>query len=141
MLKAANHLKDSADMTLIRRQSEEYYAQALKDGSHAAYLVYDGGMVVGAGGISFFRVMPTCHNPTGKKGYIMNMYTNPGYRHRGIAYKMLDFLVMEARSRGIRHISLETTEMGRPLYEKYGFAGMKNEMEMVEKDEYRSDLQ
>lgn len=75
--------------------------------------------------------MPTYHNPSGYKAYIMNMYTHPDYRRRGIAYKMLDILVNEAKSKGINAISLETTEMGRPVYEKYGFVQMKNEMELV----------
>lgn len=30
------------------------------------------------------------------------------------------------------HISLEATDMGRPLYERYGFVGMKDEMKLPE---------
>ena len=60
----------------------------------------------------------------------MNMYTHPRYRRKGIAFKMLDLLVNDARDRGITHISLEATDMGRPLYEKYGFVAMKDEMEL-----------
>ncbi len=30
--------------------------------------------LIGAGGISYYRVMPTYHNPSGNKAYIMNMY-------------------------------------------------------------------
>lgn len=48
----------------------------------------------------------------------------------GIAYKTLDLLVGEAKNAGITAISLETTDMGRPLYEKYGFAEMSAEMEL-----------
>lgn len=95
-----------------------------------AYLVFDGNEFVGAGGISFFQVMPTFHNPTGKKAYIMNMYTKPEYRRKGIAYKTLDLLVAEAKQRGIHAISLEATDMGKPLYEKYGFTKMNDEMEL-----------
>ncbi len=29
--------------------------------------------LIGAGGISYYRVMPTYHNPSGNKAYIMNM--------------------------------------------------------------------
>ena len=75
--------------------------------------------------------MPTYHNPDGKKAYIMNMYTNPNYRRQGIAYKTLDMLVNISRERGINQISLEATEMGRPLYEKYGFVKMESEMELI----------
>ena len=88
----------------------------------------------GAGGVSFYQVMPTYHNPTGKKAYIMNMYTKPSYRRQGIAFKILDLLVTEAKVKGITAISLETTEMGKPLYTKYGFVKMNDEMELPQKD-------
>lgn len=130
VLRAANKLSDSVDMTEVRNQSYDYYSQTLKSGDHIAYLVFDQDVFAGAGGISFFRVMPTFHNPTGYKAYLMNMYTNPDYRRKGIAYKTLDLLVTEARQKGITAISLEATAMGRPLYEKYGFVKMKNEMEL-----------
>ena len=93
-------------------------------------MVYDEEKIIGTGGISYFQVMPTYHNPTGRKAYIMNMYTNPEYRRKGIAYKTLDLLVAEAKQRGIHAISLEATDMGRPLYEKYGFVKMNDEMEL-----------
>lgn len=42
--------------------------------------------------------------------------------------KTLDLLVQEAKQRGIKKISLEATKIGRPLYEKYGFIPIKDEM-------------
>ncbi len=130
VLRAANHLDESADMSLVEQESRRYYETSLDNGSHAAYLVYDGDQVVGAGGVSFFQVMPTYHNPSGMKAYIMNMYTDPRYRRRGIASRTLDLLVKECRDRGIDFISLEATDMGRPLYEKYGFIKMEDEMQL-----------
>lgn len=65
-----------------------------------------------------------------KLQFIMNMYTAPDYRRRGIAYRTLELLVEDAKSRGIKAISLEATDMGRPLYEKYGFVQMNGEMEL-----------
>lgn len=130
VLRAANQLSDDVDMTEVEKQSYEYYRQALRADTHVAYLVFDGELFVGAGGVSFFEVMPTYHNPTGKKSYIMNMYTNPEYRRQGIAFKTLDLLVAEAKARGITAISLEATKMGRALYEKYGFVKMNDEMEL-----------
>lgn len=131
VLRAANQLSDDADMSEVEKQSYEYYSKALRDGSHTAYLVFDGTNFIGAGGVSYYRVMPTYHNPSGNKAYIMNMYTSPKYRRKGIAYKNLDLLVRDAKSRGVNVILLEATEMGRPLYEKYGFVKMNNEMELI----------
>lgn len=133
-LRAANGLPDSADLSEVERQSRAYYRRALASGAHAALLVLDGGQVVGTGGVSFFEVMPTCCNPSGRKAYLMNLYTAPAYRRRGIARHVLELLVEACRERNVTAISLEATAMGRPLYEQFGFVSMKNEMELLEKE-------
>ena len=89
VLRAANKLSDDEDMSVVEEESKAYYRRALETGEHIAYLVYDNGAFVGAGGVSFYQVMPTYHNPTGKKAYIMNMYTAPEYRRQGIGSTLL----------------------------------------------------
>ena len=130
VLRAANKLPDDEDMFVVEKESYAYYRRALETGEHIAYLVYDNGAFVGAGGVSFYQVMPTYHNSTGKKAYIMNMYTAPAYRRQGIAFHTLDLLVKDAKKQGVSQIALEATDMGRPLYEKYGFVKMEDEMEL-----------
>ena len=58
---------------------------------------------------------------TGKEAYIMNMYTKPKWRKKGIGSAILEKLIDEARNRGIEAIKLHATPKGRPLYEKFGF--------------------
>nr|WP_326185863.1 GNAT family N-acetyltransferase [uncultured Oscillibacter sp.] len=130
VLRAANGLDGAVDMSEVEAQSRDYYRRALAKGAHIAYLVFDGEELAGAGGISFYRLLPTYHNPTGENAYIMNMYTRPAYRRRGIAYRTLDLLVAAARERGVSRVTLEATRMGRSLYEKYGFVGLGDEMEL-----------
>ena len=131
VLRTANKLSNDVDMLLVEKESYEYYKRALETGEHIAYLVYDNGSFIGAGGVSFYQVMPTYHNPTGKKAYTMNMYTASEYRRQGIAFHTLDLLVKDIRKQGVSQITLEATEMGRPLYEKYGFVKMEDEMELI----------
>lgn len=128
VLRSANLLDESSDMSNVRNESYNYYKNALSNNTHTAFLVFDNERIIGTGGVSYYQVMPTYHNPTGKKAYIMNMYTSPDYRRKGIAYKTLDLLIEDAKSRGITEITLEATKMGRPLYEKYGFTAMQSEM-------------
>ncbi len=128
VLRAANGLADDADLSGVEAASRAYYARALADGAHTAVLVFDGGDFVGAGGISYYSVMPTVHNPSGRCGYVMNMYTRPAYRRRGIAAHTLDLLVRDAREKGVGQIALEATDMGRPLYAHYGFQAAEREM-------------
>ena len=131
VLRAANKLSNDVDIPLVEKESYEYYKSALETGEHIAYLVYDNETFIGTGGVSFYQVMPTYHNPTGKKAYIMNMYTAPEYRRQGIAIHTLDLLVKNAREQAVAQIALESTDMGRPLYEKYGFVKMEDEMELI----------
>ena len=131
VLLAANGLPEGTDMGEVEKQSRAYYLKAVPDGTHTAFLVFDRERFAGTGGISYYQVMPTYHNPTGRKAYIMNMYTRPEYRRRGIAFHMLDLLIQDAREKGVAFISLEATEAGRPLYQKYGFSAMNSEMELL----------
>lgn len=131
VLYAANRLNNDVDMSEVERESRRYYQTALSNNMHTAYLAFDGDRIVGAGGISYYEVMPTYHNPSGRKAYVMNMYTAPEYRRKGIAIKTLELLIRDALERGIKEISLEATEMGKPLYKKFGFVPMRHEMELT----------
>lgn len=132
VLRTVFHVTDDESLPSIERNSYDYYQDSLNTDRHVAYLVFDRvngtDRFAAAGGISFYQVMPTCYNPDGRKAYIMNMYTRPEYRRQGIAGKLLKLLIAEALERGISHITLDASEMGRPVYEKHGFIPMPDEM-------------
>lgn len=132
VLRAANQLPEDIPLPEVEQQSRAYYQKAFAEDTHTAYLVWDGNTLAGTGAVSYFQVMPTVHNPTGQKAYIMNMYTAPQYRRQGIAAHTLALLVADAHRRGITAVSLEATAMGRPLYERFGFVPMEHEMELPE---------
>ena len=137
VLRAANGLEEDVDLSRTELESRRYYETCFPEDSHAAWLVFDGEEVVGTGGVSFYQVMPTYHNPSGKKAYIMNMYTRPDYRRRGIAYRVLELLTAEAEMRQIDVVTLEATAAGRPLYEAFGFTAMRDEMELLGGNKFR----
>ena len=56
------------------------------------------------------------------------MYTYPSYRNQGIATRLFDLTVNEARNNGSSKILLNVTALGRPIYERYGFKETENEM-------------
>jgi len=128
ILRVINHLDNSVDMSLFEKNVRDYYIKALGNDSHFALLVFDGDTFIGAGGISFYQVMPSYHNPGGNEAFLMNIYTAPLYRKHGIGRGILDRLVNEAHSRGVYTIILDSTKMGRPLYEKYGFKPLDDYM-------------
>ena len=137
VLRAANGLEEDVDLSRTELESRRYYETCFPEDSHAAWLVFDGEEVVGTGAVSFYQVMPTYHNPSGKKAYIMNMYTRPDYRRRGIARRVLELLTAEAEMRQIDAVMLEATAAGRPLYEAFGFTAMRDEMELLGGNKFR----
>lgn len=131
VLRAANLFDDSVYMEDVRKNTLDYYKKAFEDNSNITYLALDNNNIVACGSVSFYSVMPTYCNKSGKCAYLMNIYTKPEYRKQGIATKILDYLVKKSVEYGAEKISLEATEMGRPVYEKYGFKPMNNEMELL----------
>ena len=53
--------------------------------------------------------------------WIGMVLTLPEFRGRGYAGALFAHTISWLKSRGVRSIKLDATEMGRPLYEKYGF--------------------
>lgn len=77
--------------------------------------------VVGCATMYYIEIMPTFSHPTGKRAHLMNVYTNNQYRKQGIAFQMLSMLINEAKEKGVTEITLDATELGKPLYKKCGF--------------------
>jgi GNAT superfamily N-acetyltransferase len=123
ILRAEQNKEESADMSDILVQTYEYYKEVLQNDRITSYLVFAGEEVVGTGDLCITRVLPTQENPTGYQAQIMNVYTHPEYRRQGIAYRTVALLLAEAERRGISALTLDPTEMSRPLFEKFGFTG------------------
>ncbi|MCY7173712.1 GNAT family N-acetyltransferase [Streptococcus gallolyticus] len=79
-------------MKEVEKSSRLYYQEALASDNHTAFLVYnDDDNVIGAGAVSYYQVMPTYHNPSGKKAYIMNMYVAPEQPQKRNSNKIVRF--------------------------------------------------
>ncbi len=108
--------------------TEQYFARALADGSFVAWVAVEGDTVAATSGLSFQELAPNWSNPTGKVGYILNMYTEPARRGQGLASALFAHLLEEARSRGCGKVALHATAEGRRVYGKFGFASKGDEM-------------
>ena len=105
----------------IYAYSKAYFEETLGNGTFAAYLAFDEEVLVATSGVNFYKTPPNPKNTSGKMAYISNMYTKPEYRDRGITTHLFDLTAAEARGRGCGKAVLHATEIGRTIYEKYGF--------------------
>lgn len=98
-------------------ESRRYF----ESGEQTTVIASDGEILVGCASLSYTWIMPTFSHPTGNRAHLMNVYTRADYRRRGISKKMVEILIDEAKENGVTEISLDATEIGRPLYESLGF--------------------
>ena len=106
----------------------EFFLKHLASGDFISFLAFRGETAAACSGMSLQVHPPTYSNPSGQSGYVTNMYTRKEWRHRGLALMLVDRLVGAAREAGCAALYLNTSPMGRPLYEKYGFHPVENEM-------------
>jgi len=106
----------------IDTELADYFTCAISDGAFISWVMDNDGEIIATSGVCFYTLPPNYSNPSGRTAYITNMYTKPEYRRRGIAAELLDMVIEEAKIRGYKIIRLHTSEYGKSIYLKAGFA-------------------
>ncbi len=119
----------AADYDALAAASAAYFAAALPAGTYVAWLVEPQGQserIVAGGGMQIRPVLP---RPTaggglqrpGPQGLIVNVYTEPTWRRKGLAALVVETIIAWSRANGLGGLVLHAAPMGRPLYERLGF--------------------
>lgn len=123
------HHTDSVTLDTVVSLSSDYLKTAIADGSFRAWLAADDDHIV-AGGAVIVSPWPAhpydleCRRPT-----ILNVYTDPDYRRRGIARTLMQTIIAWCRREGFARVTLHSSDDGRHLYEALGFEP-SNEMRL-----------
>lgn len=126
---------------------EEYRARcatqvrdSLENGDYFGWLIgdpNDARKIIAGAGVGLRQISPIAiPDPKGKptiydrgQALIMNVYTEPAWRRRGLARKLTEEVIAWCRAREIRSVVLHASEDGRALYEQLGFV-RTNEMRL-----------
>jgi GNAT superfamily N-acetyltransferase len=104
--------------------------RAVADGSYHHWLALDAsGHVAGGGGVLLCPWPASPKDPCTERAVILNVYTEPEFRKRGIARQIMQTVLVWLRERGLRSVNLHASAEGRPLYEQLGFEAT-NEMRL-----------
>jgi GNAT superfamily N-acetyltransferase len=87
------------------------------------------GKILAGGGIVFVPWAGYPGEARTQRLWIVNMYTEPRARRRGIAKKLVNTMTAWSRAEGYAAISLHASDAGRPVYESLGFK-TSNEMKL-----------
>jgi ribosomal protein S18 acetylase RimI-like enzyme len=114
---------DGEDTAVLRGNLASYFSRAVKEETFIAWLAESGEEVVATSGMVIWWSPPKYGgSETGEKGYILNMYTVPEFRRKGIATRLLQELLKDAKERGLTYVHLHATMNGLQIYRKAGFS-------------------
>lgn len=119
---------EGGDDERIEAATRERLVEQLASGDYRGWLVEADGAVVAGAGILLHHYYPNAKNPRGRPtAYILNVYTEPAHRSRGLAAGLIETILDWCRAHDVPRASLHASELGRALYERLGFAAT-NEM-------------
>jgi len=107
-----------------------WLARAQANGSYRHWLALDSsGRVAGGGGVLLCPWPANPKDPCTERAVILNVYTEPEFRKRGIARHIMGAILANLKAQGFRAVNLHASKEGRLLYEKLGFE-TTNEMRL-----------
>ncbi len=121
--------EDATALDAMAKLSAIYLATAIADGSFRAWLACENDRVVAGGAV---LVSPWPAHPYDlecRRATILNVYTDPAYRRRGVARKLMQTMLAWCRREGFARVTLHASADGRHLYESLGFEP-SNEMRL-----------
>lgn len=121
MFRDAGYTAEAA-LEAMRDTSEPYIRQALADGSFVCWIAEFSPREPGGCGAVHIGLTPSHPlDPQCRRATILNVYTYPQYRRRGIARRLMNLMIDWCRELGFASVALHASDDGRPLYEALGF--------------------
>lgn len=112
----------AATLRTMTQHFRDWLRPRLADGSYLGLLAVDGGRPVAGVGLMLIDWPPhPAHPALDKRGYVLNVYVEPGHRKRGLATRLMALGEDELARRGATFAILHATEAGRPLYQREGW--------------------
>jgi len=114
--------RDIAVLNDVDKASAKYFEHALREGTYKAWLAeHSNGEVVAGGGIVLAHWPGFPGESLAQRAWILNIYTEPQARRRGLAKQLLHVIIDWCRAHGLATVSLHASPAGRALYESIGF--------------------
>lgn len=113
--------QEEETLQTVRKQMIAYFLKAINENSCISFIAKYDGTVAGIGSMHIREMPGHFKNPSGKWGYIMNMYTKPAFRRKGSCKSILELLLNEGKNLGITAFELHATKEGEFVYSQNGF--------------------
>ncbi len=121
---------DLAKLDAMASLASEYLRKAMSDGSFRSWLASSGERAIAGGAVIISPWPAHPYDLECRRATILNVYTDPEYRHRGVARKLMQAMIAWCRAEGFARVTLHASDDGRHLYESLGFE-ISNEMRLT----------
>lgn len=121
--------KEPAALEAMAKLTADYLANAMSDGSFRAWLACEGDRAVAGGAVIISPWPAHPYDLECRRGTILNVYTDPAYRRRGLARRLMQTMIAWCQHEGLARVTLHASADGRHLYESLGFEA-SNEMRL-----------
>jgi GNAT superfamily N-acetyltransferase len=129
----------AAERDALIALTEDYLRTALPAEEYLGWLAVPDdapATVIGGAGVQRRRALPFPSGSggqqriaTGRQAIVLNVYTEPAWRRRGVARILMQAVLTWARESGVESLVLHASDQGRALYEQLGFRAT-NEMRL-----------
>jgi GNAT superfamily N-acetyltransferase len=109
--------------------TSDYLQKAIPGGFFRAWLAQDSKRVIAGGAVVISAWPAHPYDLECRRVTILNVYTEPGYRRRGIARSLMETMIAWCKKEGFARVTLHASDDGQPLYESLGFE-ISNEMRL-----------
>jgi GNAT superfamily N-acetyltransferase len=120
---------DAAVLSAMVNATADYLKKAIPEGSFRSWLACDSGRVVAGGAVVISAWPAHAYDLECRRATILNVYTEPEFRRRGIARQIMEAMIAWCKQEGFARVSLHASDQGRHLYESLGFED-SNEMQL-----------
>jgi GNAT superfamily N-acetyltransferase len=100
-MKEVMDIKDDLKDIELRKSLFHYFSDLIPKDEFIAWLAICDDKIIGTSGLSFYKRPPSYKNLDGKVAYIMNMYTLPSYREKGVAKVFILKYFRGSKSKGV----------------------------------------
>jgi len=115
------HLEND-ETKVIRESLLNYFTKAIPSQDFIAWVAELDGKIVATSGMVVWQKPATYGGvETGRLGYLLNFYTVPETRRKGVATRLLHELIEEARLLGLKYLHLHASKSGESIYRTAGF--------------------
>jgi len=124
----------------IQRSTLTYFKDLLNNNSYIGFIgINNKSEIICTAGLLIYYLPPLNNENYRKIGHVLNFYTKPAYRKKGIGLKLMNYIKNTAVNEKINRLVLNSTKIGFSMYKKAGFIEPEDKAMLIDLYENKNE--